>query len=181
MLQIRPPSQQSHVVSPLSFPPSKHHACNQIVCPLLFNTSIPVCGTLWIFCLSSIQFLQWVFYLFMYLFILFVYAVCGYISNRVLGKGRKIWDRKCRPWRRLSKSWPRVWITQNGSKETVERCASDEEDAQGHGLLAEWWVVGAIDVFLCVFSGVLVITLWDCPTHDVYSFRLSWKRFIKTS
>ena len=80
---------------------------------------------------------------------------------RALGKGRKIWDRKCRPWLRLSRPRPRVRIARNGTRFLSGNGWALSQWARRRPrprLLAGRWVVSAIDVFLCVFCGVSVYT-----------------------
>ena len=72
--------------------------------PLPFSTNLPLHGTLfWMCCVRLISTVRSEFLIFVSVFNVFVYVVCG--SSRC--KGRKFCDRKCRP---MAKAFPVKYV-----------------------------------------------------------------------
>ena len=163
LLQFRPPLLLYQLHTPPQSPPfsSLHptitHATQRNLWISLLSTNLPVHGTLLNilveFDLTVRCELSDLFVYLLYLCMLFV----DLSVVRALGKGRRIWGRKCRPWLRLSRPRRRVRTARNGIRFLWGNgwaLSQRRRRRRRPRLLAERWVSSAVDLFLwaCVFG-----------------------------
>ena len=97
-------SYTNHTMLTILFSPSKCYARNQVLCPPYHSVpTFPCTKLFWICCLRLISTVRSEFLIFVSVFNVFVYVVCG--SSRC--KGRKFCDRKCRP---MAKAFPVKYV-----------------------------------------------------------------------